>query len=230
MAPFINSAGLCVGGKLKTVNKPPNSKYQILIWNTNFHWHLFKLRPLWKRIYPLYPLAKLLDPIKQRYKLEKYDRRQNAKTVKPHMANLPNICLQSHVKPFSNTDVDYFRPIQVKTSHKTRRSQGTLKTYGVIFTWINTRAIHIKLFSDQLTDSFILSLHRFLAQRGHVNIMQPDNGTNFIGAVKEINDGIKNLKNDKITTYLDQHQIKWQFNRPLIPWMGGAAGKVYLKQ
>ena len=79
-------------------------------------------------------MAKLLDPIKQRYKLEKYDRRQNAKTVKPHMANLPNICLQSHVKPFSNTDVDYFRPIQVKTSHKTRRSQGTLKTYGVIFT------------------------------------------------------------------------------------------------
>ena len=33
--------------------------------------------------------------------------------------------------------------------------------------------------------------------------MQSDNGTNFIGAVKEINHGIKNLKRDKITTYIN---------------------------
>ena len=51
--------------------------------------------------------------------------------------------------------------------------------------------------------------------------MQSDNGTYFIGAVKEINDVIKNLKHDKITTYLNKHQIKWQFNPPLSPWMGG---------
>ena len=31
--------------------------------------------------------------------------------------------------------------------------------------------------------------------------MQSDNGTNFIGAVKETNDAIKNLKHVKITTY-----------------------------
>ena len=54
----------------------------------------------------------------------------------PQMANLSNIRLQSHNKPFSNTDVDYFRPIQAKTSRKTRRNQGTLKTYGVILTYI----------------------------------------------------------------------------------------------
>ena len=45
--------------------------------------------------------------------------------------------------------------------------------------------------------------------------MQSDNGTSFIGAVKEINDAIKNLKHDKITTYLNKHQIKWQFNPPM---------------
>ena len=137
------------------------------------------------------------------------------------MANLPNIRLQLHVKPFSNTGVDYFKPIQAKTSRKTRRNQGTLKTYGVIFTCLNTRAIHIELSGDLSTDSFILSLLRFLARIGHVNIMQSDNETNFIGAVKEINDVIKNLKHDKITTYLNKHQIKWQFNPPLSPWMGG---------
>ena len=109
------------------------------------------------------------------------------------MESLPNIRLQSHVKPFSNTGVDYLGPIQAKTSGKTRISQGTLKTYGVIFTCFNTRAIHIELSGDLSTDSFILSLRRFLARRGHVNIMQSDNGTKFIGTVKEIN-AIKNLK------------------------------------
>ena len=37
----------------------------------------------------------------------------------------------------------------------------------------------------------------------------------------EINDAIKNLKYDKITTYLNKHQMKWQFNSPLSPWMEG---------
>ena len=86
------------------------------------------------------------------------------------MANLPNIRLQSHVKPFSNTGVDYFGRIQAKTSRKTRRNQGTLKTYGFIFTCLNTRATHIELSGDLSADFFILSLRRFLARRGHVNM------------------------------------------------------------
>ena len=101
----------------------------------------------------------------------------------------------------------------------------------------------MELSGDLLTDSFILSLRRFLARRGRVNIMQSDNGANFIVAVKEINDAIKNLKHVKIITYLNKHQIKWQFNplprpplapplpplappprpspRPLSSWIGG---------
>ena len=70
----------------------------------------------------------------------------------------------------------------------------------------------MELSGDLLTDSFILSLRRFLARRGRVNIMQSDNGANFIVAVKEINDAIKNLKHVKIITYLNRHQIQWQFN------------------
>ena len=123
-------------------------------------------------------------------------KRQNAKPVQPQMTNLPNIYLQSHVKPFSNTAVDYFRPTQVKTSRKTRRNQGTLKTYAVIFTYLNTRAIHIELSGDLSTDSFILSLRRFHARRWHVNVTQSDNRTNFIGAVNEINDANKNIKHE----------------------------------
>ena len=50
--------------------------------------------------------------------------------------------------------------------------------------------------------------------------MQSDNGTNFIGAVKEIKDAIKNLKHNTVTIYLNKHQIKRHYNPPLSPWMG----------
>ena len=76
-----------------------------------------------------------------------------------HFVGLALKGLKSHVKPFSNTGVDYLGPIQGRTSRKTRRNQGALKTYGIIFTYFNTRAIPIELSGDLLTDSFILSLH-----------------------------------------------------------------------
>ena len=44
---------------------------------------------------------------------------------------------------------------------------------------------------------------------------------NFIGAVKDIKDEIKNLRQDKITKYFSKHQIKWQFNPPLSPCIRG---------
>ena len=74
---------------------------------------------------------------------------------------------------------------------------------------------------DLSTDSFSLPLRRFITRRVLVNIMQSDNGTNFIGQVKEINDAKKNLRHDKITIYLNKHQIKWQVNPSQSPWRGG---------
>ena len=192
MSPFINNAGLlCAGGRLKAANIPPNSKHQILISKhhqtaklliTDIHLNYAHCG----REYTLCTLQENYWLPGSKGLIRKilsncfFCKRQNAKSVQPKMANLPNIRLRSHVKSFSNTGVDYFRPIQVKTSRKTRRNQGTLKNYGVIFTCFNIRAIHIELSGDLSTDSFIISLSRFIARRRHVNIMQSDNGTNFI--------------------------------------------------
>ena len=155
MSPFINSAGLfCVGGRLKAANITPNSKHQILI---SKHQPIAKL--LITDIYLNYAHCEREHTLcihRQNYWIPAsrglirkilsncfFCKRQNAKPVQPQIANLLNIHLQSHVKPFSNTSVDYFGPIQAKTSRKTRRNQGTLKTSGAIFTCLNTRAIHI---------------------------------------------------------------------------------------
>ena len=51
------------------------------------------------------------------------------------MTNLPNIHLQAHIKQFSNTDVDYFGPIQDKICRKIRKNQGTPK-YMEFFSYV----------------------------------------------------------------------------------------------
>ena len=59
------------------------------------------------------------------------------------------------------------------------------------------RGIHIELVGHLSTDGFILALHRFIAQRGHVNTIQYNNGTCFVGAFKKVNNAISKLEKNK---------------------------------
>ena len=51
---------------------------------------------------------------------------------------------------------------------------------------MTTRAVHVEIAGDLSSDSFILSLRCFIARRGNVKNIRSDNGTNFIGAEKEL--------------------------------------------
>ena len=145
LSSSINSAGLlCIGGRLKAVNIRPNFKHRILI---SKHHPIAKL--LITDIYSNYThcgreynLCMLRQNcwipanrglIRKILSNCSFCKRQNAKPVLSQIENLSNICLQSHVKPFSNTGVDYFGPIQAKTSRKTRRNQGGIKSLWSYF-------------------------------------------------------------------------------------------------
>ena len=118
---------------LKAANIPPNSKHQILIskhhpiaklLTTDIH---LNYKHCGENI-PFVSFGKIIGIPVSRGLIRKIlsncfiCKRQNAKPAQTQMVNLPNIRLQSHVKPFSNTGVDYFGLIQTKTSRKTRRN------------------------------------------------------------------------------------------------------------
>ena len=99
------------------------------------------------------------------------------------MADLPAERLWIKQQPFTYTDVDYFGPICVKFSRKTRSNQAVAKRYGVIFRCLTVPAVHIELASDLTTDVFLLTLRRFVACMGKPKEILNDNGSNFIGAI-----------------------------------------------
>ena len=113
-------------------------------------------------------------------------RKRKAKTVTPMMSDLSAERLGYRQPPFSNCGVDYFGPFQVII----RQSLETF--WGFLFTCLTTRAVHIELVPSMDTSSCVMAIERFVSRRGAPSIIWLDNGTNFVGAEKELLLCIKN--------------------------------------
>ena len=61
-----------------------------------------------------------------------------------------------------------------------------VKKYGALHTCLSSRAIHIEVVHLLSTNSFILSLRRFIGRRGIVRMIRSDNGANSVGASAEL--------------------------------------------
>ncbi len=131
------------------------------------------------------------------------------------MADLPACRLDDTLPPFSYTGVDYFGPFQIREGRK------ELKRYGVLFTCLVSRAVHIEVSDTLGTDSFINALRRFIARRGNVSEIHSDNGTNFVGADRELQKALKEVDHTTVEAKLQRLGVKWIFNPPSASHMGG---------
>ena len=84
---------------------------------------------------------------------------------------------------WSSTSLDYFGPFETK-SETNKRSSG--KAFGVIFTCMLSRAVHLDLATDYSTDAFLQVLRRLVAIRGHPTILRSDPGSQLIGANRQL--------------------------------------------
>ncbi|GFV80060.1 hypothetical protein TNCV_4654771 [Trichonephila clavipes] len=138
------------------------------------------------------------------------------------MGNLPKhrVTLE---KPFFIFGIDYADPVLIKGN----KGQGTKSTKGniALFVCLATKVVHIEAVRDLTTDSFIAALRRFSARRGAPRHIYSDNGTNFIGARRKL-DEIRKLwlslpPNEVISYYLSKSSIDWHFIPPSSPHFGG---------
>ncbi|XP_049542604.1 uncharacterized protein LOC125955513 [Anopheles darlingi] len=150
-----------------------------------------------------YYIPKLLVEYNRIRRLCQLCKIRNAKPRTPQMGDIPNQRVAVSQRPFTYCGIDYFGPMSVMVGRRTE------KRWGVIFTCLTVRAIHLEISSTLTTTSCIMAIRRFIASRGHPVEMISDCGTNFIGAARELQAAVT-----------DRH-IKWTFNPPGAPHFGG---------
>ena len=91
-----------------------------------------------------------------------------------------------------------------------------------LFTCLVIRAVHLEVAHHMDTDSFLMCFQRFTSSRRHPLAVFSDNGTNFVGAERELREAVTKLNSTVIQKELAAKNIEWHFNPPLAPHHGGS--------
>ncbi|XP_022777858.1 uncharacterized protein LOC111319323 [Stylophora pistillata] len=144
-------------------------------------------------------------------------RKLRSEVAEQKMADLPEDRLEP-APPFTNCAVDYFGPFIIKQGRK------EIKRYGVLFTCLASRAVHLETSSTLETDAFINALRRFICRRGPIRQLRSDQGTNFVGAKHELKAAVAELDHKRIKRELLKENCDWftfTMNVPSSSHMGG---------
>jgi hypothetical protein len=230
LTPFFDSTFqvLRVGGRLEHSDREFEAKHQLLL---PYNHHVTKLlvrneHLKLAHIGPEQIVASLRTrfwPVKCRILAKQcvrecFDcRRRSAKPQVPLMSDLPRQRVQGSTRPFDFTGVDYFGPLTVK------RARSHLKKWGCLFTCLVTRSVHLELADSLEADDFILVLRSFIGRRGKPSEIFCDNGKNFVGASRELQEALQQLdENNTVHHFLLKSSIQWHFITPNAPHFGGA--------
>ncbi|CAH2241691.1 jg26988 [Pararge aegeria aegeria] len=141
---------------------------------------------------------------------------RKARPQPPRMGDLPEARLAHHQRPFTYCGLDLFGPMKIAVG---RRHQ---IRYGVLFTCMTVRAIHIELVQTLTTDSLIMALRRMASRRGWPSNLLSDNGSNLRGAANELKKAMHELDQDILKKEAVNYGTTWTFIPPLSPHWGGA--------
>ena len=148
--------------------------------------------------------------------------RFRAQGLQPPMADLPDNLFQETQSPviFTNVGVDYLGPFAVV--HR----DSEVKTYICLFTCFVTRAIHLEVAENLSTDKCLTAIRRFIARRGQPRLFLSYNGSNFLGARKQIRRRPLMLDHDYIKDQLLNQSVEWKLNPPSAPHFGGVSDRL----
>ncbi|KAI2646060.1 Transposon Tf2-9 polyprotein [Labeo rohita] len=224
--PFLEDGILRVGGRLHKMAIPEDSKHQAIL-PKNSHLSTILLNHIHQTTGHC-GKNQILSKLRQRFWIVHANsaarrlvrnclicRRWNAPVMEQKMADLPLSRLTCDSPPFTCVGTDYFGPVEVK------RGRSLVKRYGVLFTCLVSRAIHLELAFSLEINSCIMALRRFICRRGQVQEIISDNGTNYVGAERELRDCLAQLNHSKIRDAMLNEGIKWSFNPPSGPHYGG---------
>ncbi|XP_024878113.1 uncharacterized protein LOC112458609, partial [Temnothorax curvispinosus] len=206
LSPILDQKGVIrVGGRLSQADIPETQKHPILL-PAKHHVTTILRRKEHLRLHHCGPEQLLYS----------------TRTPEVFMGDLPEDRVRHNMRPFTTAGVDYAGPLQVRESRRRGRIHIS-KAWIAVFTCFATKAVHIELVTELTTESFLAALRRFVARRGICSKIVSDNGTNFVGAARELAEVYEFLWKEKeaIATYLARQKIEWRFIPPRSPHFGG---------
>ncbi len=234
LRPFLDNHGLIrVGGRLEKAALTSDQKHPIILHHSD---HLTKLICRQSHIDNLHvgpttllgilSLQYYIVGAKQLTKRISRDcvrcRKAYARTATQVMGQLPH----KRVVPtstFHHTGADFAGPIQVKRGYT--RKPSYIDVYICVFVCMATKAVHFEIVMNLTTADFIAALRRFVARRGIPETLATDNGTNFVGAQRELQKIYQFFDSTEVQSTVNHfctaQNIKWTHSPARSPHFGG---------
>ncbi|XP_045459918.1 uncharacterized protein LOC123670468 [Melitaea cinxia] len=233
LCPIFDEIGILrVGGRIQQSKVPYDTQHPIIL-PAKSHFSRLLIMNAHKKTLHGGPQM-MLNYIRSKYwilrakgQVKKYYRecvtciRYSKKTTQQLMGQLPEVRLKPS-RPFSSAGVDYTGPINIRFSPG--RGAKAYKGYICVFICMVTRAIHLEAVTDLTTNGFVAAFRRFTARRGHCSNIYSDNGTNFVGADKQLQNMFKSAKSStpgELAELLTLERTTWHFIPPHAPNFGG---------
>ena len=225
LAPMLQGGLIVVGGRLGLSDLPEGQKHPIILPKK----HLLSVAVL-THVHRRAHLGSewVLTQVKEKFhipgartllsKIRKECVRCNRYFSAPQhqlMAELPKERLTPGPYAFSHAAVDLFGNFFVKVGRARH------KRYGVVFTCMASRAVHIEIAHSLEAESFIMAFKRFAARRGTPKTCKSDRGTNIVGATEEMRKAWLEVDTQKIEDSMKRMNVEWVFNTPKNSEAGG---------
>lgn len=231
--PFLDDKQILrVGGRLENANLSENKKHQILIPKEgnlakllidNVHKSTLHGGPqlMLSVLFTKYWIVGAKQLVKNQVRKCTVCVKNTAAINNQMMGQLPSVRVTPG-RAFKKSGVDYAGPIDIRTTKG--RGHHAYKGYICLFICMVTRAVHIEAVTDLTTQGFLAAFRRFVARRGHCTDLYSDNGTNFVGAARELRilfDAEQSMVGREIVDSLAMNGTSWHFIPPRAPNFGG---------
>ena len=188
LRPCVGSDSLLrVEGRLENAALPVNAKHPVILPGRHALTRLIVLNAheLTGHAGPRYTLTKILEIFwiihgnsSVKYYIADCGKCAilKAKPIRQLMADLPSCRVTVCNKPFKFAGLDYLGPFYF------RQGRSDCKAWGLLFTCLCTRCLHVELVTSLDLDSFLLAFSRFTNLRRAVDTIYSDNASTFRAA------------------------------------------------
>ncbi len=129
------------------------------------------------------------------------------------MSALPSWCFQKPLRAFAQCGLDFAGPFELKTAG---RGKARLKTYLLLFTCLQTPAVHLELTEAMSMSATLNAISRFVDIRGMPTSILSDNFSTFVSKDKDLENWVRTIQLNYLLSNT-KAKVHWYFIPPRGP-------------